>query len=371
MELNFENFLSFENYKKIAETEIEEKNKENPDYEKIFESHKLYESSILNYLKERVKKGLLKMPDNSGTHYSNLLSMFKRLTEDKLQENEHDRLSYLFSKLLSNNMMSLVYSKEPTTIETKYKELIEKVNQGNFDRFDLDCDSECFGCGKKIKLVSKNWNFKLATLNLNENNKYEFVVLPECIEEKLYEVKIEFKTGELLIADWFRIPEFTEQVEYDSEYKKVSINTDLGKIKSTQHAASLGFITIHVGNSSPTIFQQGDNFIFGHEKEENKKSEYEEKGYVCTDLWNVTIIDKARLIEIVANKLGEEKAIESVDKYLSKNKNNINFIQVQPGEYTIGFYPRKMVNNFDKELPNQIEAKFTMKKTLPQKKLKM
>lgn len=371
MELNFKNFLTFEKYKEIADIEMAEKSKEKPDYDKIFESHKLYENAMLNYLKARAENGLLKMPDNSGTHYSNFLSMFKRLVENKLTNNDTDKVNYLFAKVISNNMMKLVYAKEPITVEQNYEELIDKVNKGNFERFDLECDSECFGCGQRIKLVAKDWSFRLATLKLNEDNKYEFKLLPECIEEKIYEVKVEFKTGELLMADWFRIPEFTKQVEYDPEYKKVSINADLGQIKSTEHAASLGFVTVHVGNSSPTIYQQGDNFIFGHEKEESKGTDYQDKGYVCTDLWNVTVIDKSKLIEIVANKLGEEKAIETVEKYLKENQGNINFINVQPGEYVVGFYPRQYINNLDKELPSDIEATFTMKKVLPQKKLKM
>ena len=44
---------------------------------------------------------------------------------------------------------------------------------------------------------------------------------------------------------------------------------------------------------------------------------------------------------------------------------------VTPGEYTIGFYPRSNINKFDNEIPVEIETLFSMKKSLPTKKLKM
>lgn len=371
MELNFKDFFTFDTYKEIANLEIAEKQKEKPDYTLIFKGHELYNDAMLNYLKARAEKGLLKMPVNSSTHYSNMLSSLNNLVKNKLKNNDIQRIKNLFEKLITNNMMEFIFPKKNLTIEQNYERLINQVNEGNFGQYELNCDSECFGCGKKIEMVASNWNFILRTLKMNENRKYNLELLPECIEEKIYEVKVEFKTGELLMADWFRIKEFTEHVEYDPEYKKISINVDLGQINSTEHAASLGFVTIHVGNSCPTVYQKEEDFIFGYETEESNKSDYKPKGNICTDLWNITVIDKSRLIEIVAETLGEDKAKEVVEEYLSKNKSEITKINVQPGEYVIGFCPRKDINILDKEIPQDISTIFTMKKVLPKKKLKM
>lgn len=374
MQLNFKDFFSLETYKQIVEVELAEKSKDDPDYDKIFAKHKLFEKNMLSYLKARATQGMLSMPLNSGTHYSNFLSQWENLVKGELKAHEEERLMYVFNKLITTDMMKVTYAKEPTNVDENYENFVNKINKGDFDRYDLDCDSTCLGCDQRIKLISKDWNFKLVTLDYNEDKKIVFKLMAECVEEKLHEVKVEFKTGELLIADWFRIPEFTKQVEYDPDYTKVGINSDLGQIRSTEHAANLGFVTVHVGNSSPTIFQQGDSFIFGREDEESELEtlhNYQEKGYICTDLWNVTIIDKSKLIEIVANKIGHDKAVESVENYLIENKDNINFINVEPGDYTIGFYPRKHINSLDKEIPQDIHTLFTMKKELPKKKLKM
>lgn len=374
MKLNFKDFFPIETYKQIVEVELSEKPKDNPDYDKIFAKHKLFEESILSYLKDRASKSMLNMPINSGTHYSNFLSQWEHLVKGELKPHEEERVTYVFSKLISNDMMKLTYAKEPVSVEQSYENFIEKINKGDFVQYEIDCDSTCLGCDQRIKLIAKDWNFKLITLDYNEEKKYTYKLMVECVEDKLQEVKVEFKTGELLIADWFRIPEFTKQVEYDPDYTKVGINSDLGQIRSTEHSANLGFITVHVGNSSPTIFQQGDNLIFGREDEESEiesTHNYQDKGYVCTDLWNVTIIDKSRLIEIVEQKLGHEKAVETVEQYIVENKDNMNFINVEPGNYVIGFYPRKNINKFDCEIPQEVETKFTMRKELPKKKLKM
>lgn len=372
MELNFKDFYSFEEYSKLAEIELVEKNKEKPDYDKLFEQEKSYQVGIVNYLKARAENGMLEMPKNSHTHSANILFIWKNLVEKKLKSHEEEKIIYVFSKLMNNNMMKITYAKEPISIEENYNNLIEKINKGDFDKFELNDEAECFCCGQKIKLIAKDWSFRLFNFKLNDEKKYEATLLPECIENKLYEVNVEFKSGELLIADWFRIEEFTKRVEYNSDYKNLSINSDLGKIQSTEHAAKLGFVTIHVGNRSPQIYQYEEEFIFGHEKEDYQVKDYENKGYVCTDLWNVTIIDKTRLIEIVAETLGNEESIKVVNKYLEEEKGNINFINVQPGKYNIGYSPmKKDINDFDKELPKAIEAIFSMKKEVPKKKLKI
>lgn len=370
MLVDFKDFYSFEDYKQLTEAELNEHKNKTENYDDIFAKQKLFEQAILNYLKERANNNMLQMPINSSTHYSNFLTAWKNLVDKKLKVDQEDKIIYTFSKIISNNMLKMTYVKTPITIEENYTNLINKVNSGDFQRFELEYD-ECFGCGKKIHMVTKDWKVQLQTTQIQENNKIEFKVLPDCIEDKIYEVNIEFKTGELLMADWFRIPEFTKQVDYNPEYKKLSINSDLGKIQSTEHAAELGFVTIHVGNSSPSIYQNGNDFVFGREKEDSEQNHYKEKGYICTDLWNATIIDKSRLIEIVAQKLGEEEAKKTVEKYLEEEKNNINFITVQPGKYNIAYSPNKDISNIDKELPQEMKVMFSMKKELPKKKLKM
>ena len=53
------------------------------------------------------------------------------------------------------------------------------------------------------------------------------------------------------------------------------------------------------------------------------KSNISDKGYVCTDLWNVSIIDKEVLKEILMKNMSEEKATETIDNYIEKNSSHV------------------------------------------------
>ena len=182
-----------------------------------------------------------------------------------------------------------------------------------------------------------------------------------------------------MIADWFRIEAFTDFVKYNKDYTKLSINSLLGQIASTQHAANNGFLTVHVGNSSPSVYKDSNNNIyFGHsdlDEPEDKTGSY--LGYVCTDLWNVTMIDKSRLIDIVAesSKINLEQATSIVDEYIEENKNNLLIHHINPGDYKITFLTSEKydsLHEIDKknDFPQNINTIISVKQNTIKPKLK-
>ncbi len=149
-----------------------------------------------------------------------------------------------------------------------------------------------------------------------------------------------------MIADWFRIEEFNKVVLYkesDQYDSKKSLNSTIGRLFHIQHYSNQNFVSIPVGNSSPYVYEHNNTLFFGSEKIDSMtdlpiKSNISDKGYVCTDLWNVSIIDKEVLKEILMKNMSEEKATETIDNYIEKN--SIIEIQVNPGSYTINFTPK-------------------------------
>ncbi len=357
MTINFKNYYTLEDYKKMIQIYTENKG----NYEILNQIGKIFNEKLIHFLKDIAKNDQIKLSSNSENHDSNNLNYFRNLLNNKLSQDEEKDLSYVFSTYIGMEISQVINNLDK--LEENYEKLIEKINGGNFAHYELNGTCPCFGCGENIKLIIKNWKVIPGSFKLNEQKKYEFKPLENCVEDKLYEVKVEFKTGKLFMADWFRIEEFTKAVQYDG-----SINSIKGQIKSTEHAAKLGFITVHVGNSSPTIYQKGEEFLFGYQKE-NMNHEYHEKGYICTDLWNVTIIDKLTLIEIIAQKVGEEKAQELVKNYIKEN--GLKPINVSPGTYIIEYNPKRNINKYAKEIPKDINTIFRMKKEAPPKKLKM
>lgn len=375
---NFQDHYSFSAFQKLIDINLEERKNEKKNYDVIFAENEIFYKAVVSFLKEKAKDGELEMPNFSKSHEAHFLTNWESLIENKLTHYQEETVGHYFRGVLDFTVIPFAYGEEPTeNIEQHYQKLVEKINTGTFEKHDLSVEGECFNCGKRINVLGKNWKLALADIDY-KNNK--ITPLKECIEDKLYEVKVEFKTGELLIADWFRIEEFTKKVEYNPDYTDVSINFALGRLKSTQHAAELGFVTVHVGNTCPHILQKDEDFIFGrfeYDPDEDEGptqiADYQEKGMVCADLWNVTVIDKYRLIEIVSASTGMEKAEEIVEEYINENRSNMEIIHVQPGEYTITFDPKKeLFSNTDKdELPSGIEAYLQMKKSAPKKKLKM
>lgn len=357
MNINFKNYYTLEDYKKMIKIYSEN----TINHEVLSQADEIFNQKMIHFLKDLSKNGQMKLAANSETHDSYNLDYFRDLLSNKLNQDEEKSLMYVFSSLI--NMEMFKTTKNLDNLEENYEKLIEKINDGNFVHYELNDSCPCYGCGENIRLMIKNWVLIPGSMKKNEQNKYVFKILENCMEDKLYDVKVEFKTGQLLMADWFRIEEFTKAVEYAG-----SINSMAGQIKSTEHAAKLGFVTVHVGNSSPTIYQKGEEFLFGYQ-EENIHQEYEEKGYVCTDLWNVTIIDKSTLIEIIAQKVGEEKAQELVEDYVKEN--GIESIDVSPGTYIIEYNPKRNINKYAKEIPENIDTIFRMKKEAPKKQLKM
>lgn len=370
--MEFKDFFSLENYqtilkasKDIGESKI--------DWRKYQEVEECFDNALYNFLKHLKEEGKLQPIINAQTHESYFIHAWQKICDNEPLNEMRDiqSLTDPFTKMISFSTYDV--EKGKLSVEEAYNKINQKFTEGNFQRFDIETDESCFCCGQRVLPIFENWNAGLVTF---EPETRQFIKIKPCIEDKIVELNIEFKTGNLLIADWFRIEEFTKQVEYNKDYKEVSINHTAGRLASTKHALeNFGFITVHLGNTSPDIFQNGNDFVFGHEVENVKLSpEFKHKGYVCTDLWNVTMIEKEQLINIVANKLGQEKATEVVDKYLEEEEGNYSEFKVESGIYKLTFHPdyEKFENQIDKEEKVAgVESMFSLKKVQLTHKPKM
>lgn len=135
-------------------------------------------------------------------------------------------------------------------------------------------------------------------------------VVPMEIPKPIRQVEFTLPSGILMMADWFRIPGFTEGVGKD-DYSKPSINSDLGIDERTRdHYERLGLMRIHTGNCVPNLIKDGEAIRVGYFDEDHEafwtedgdRSEVampEMAGRVCCDLWDVTFADRDILIDIL------------------------------------------------------------------------
>lgn len=293
--------------------------------------------AIINFLQTNLKEQNLKI-NNIKKHtfvFNRILDKVFSLQEHSYSEREINYLGYLFKNNLFQELSKQeIESNEPFLLNVEiYLNFCDYISKGNFSGFALECNNEdCQNCSKNLILNFINWQPILETYNESENT--------DCISKEITTVNFEIKSPTLLIADWFRINEFTDQVEYNPDYLLPSINTYKGRVLSTLSSIKNGFISIHVGNSSPSIFIKENNLYCIESCDSDnkliKKSGFNYKGYVCTDLWNVTLIEKSVLIEIIKRK--NPNAEQIVDDYISQNSDDIIKLNVQPGEYKLEFH---------------------------------
>lgn len=361
-EINFKDYYSFEDFKleKMLDEQID-------SYQ-----FTIVQSAFIDYLKAISKKGLLKLSVCKG-HDTKMLQIFDSLIKDKLEGYQVIELKHFF--FLNLFLGGGLKIKHYRTLEAIYEDLINYINLGNFE--DCHFNSErCLNCDTTIKYAFENWNLSILEFQFIDFGKSTQEPVKQCLyEDKLYEAEVNFKSTEILIADWFRIEEFTKQVEYNKDYKDASINTDYGQIKQTLFSAeNFNFITIGVGNTCPSIFKKNEELIIARYAFDGYEHTDEDSGYtytpllddyvslgsVCTDLWNVTIIDKQTLIDIVSNKVDYNQAVKIVDIYLESN--DVTKITLPMGKYKVSFNPRHFVGHFDLNYTDNLETFFTLNK---------
>lgn len=217
-----------------------------------------------------------------------------------------------------------------------YDKFTQKITAGNFSHRDIDSKGPCFECAQQIMLTIDNWKPKLSVFERmpDQTLNYRSLVAPKpCLDKSIQTSEVTFDSGHLLVADWFRIEEFSEMVECREYSDDKSLNTAAGRIYQTKrYASEFNFICVSVGNSSPVIYQKDNQFSFGHTAPEG----YQEVGYVCTDFWGVSVIDKMQLVSLLYKQFGSQSEV-IVEDYIKEH--DVTELHVTPGSYVFEFQP--------------------------------
>lgn len=333
---SFENFLNNFNINKKRFLKINNKKEITlSEKEDLYNHKEFFFMAIINFLQTNLKEKLLKI-ENIEKHtfvFNKILDKVLSLEEHSYFQKEINYFGYLFKDKLFFELSNPEI--EDNEIHEIYLNFCDYISKGSFFSTALDVDSQdCQHCSKYLSLRFINWQPILKSNDKSTDLK--------CIKKEITKKEFTIKSNEILIADWFRIDEFTSQVKYNADYLNPSINTYYGRVLSTLHSIKNGFISIHVGNTCPSIFTKNNN-IYGVEfcdidedEELIKKSDFKHNGYVCTDLWNVTMIEKSVLIDIIKRK--NPNAEKIVEDYISKNFEDIVKLEVIPGKYEIQFH---------------------------------
>lgn len=215
--------------------------------------------------------------------------------------------------LLKYRMLSVWLSKamrlESMEVNEGYQAIVGYIDRGDFPYFELMGDREiCDRTGARLLCQMTGWKLQYGVPPPRDTPRYweqSLVLLAaDAPRPSVQHVTIPTPSGRLLLADWFRIPQFTQALK--REDKNFEINTSSGCVQQTQHYAQAhGLASVFVGNSSPDVVVRDGRILIGGAADVDEGLK-DAVGNICTDLWWATAIDASVLKQIVADELVRE-----------------------------------------------------------------
>lgn len=325
----------------------------------------LIQALITFLIFKRDNQQLSKM-ENSDGHIGNFIGVWNRFVENKPLDSYH--LEEMASTIVGK---SLFWLTQKNNLEEAFSNLVARIDSGDFPHYDLPDSEYCFGCGKKFKMQFHNWSAELLESSYDPDKplgqRFTYFPALTCEIEPLVQVDVQFKTGEILVADWFRLPAFTTMVD---EGVNFDVNCDVGRSNQARHyALHYNFISIPAWRDTE-LFMKDEQIYALHNTWETQPEGYIPIGRHCLGLRAVTLIDKAQLIEMVAKKSSIEVATQTVQEYIDKE--NITCIHIAPGSYRFTFSGNHMEMSHHLSLTELAEYSpvFVCEKIVPSKKLR-
>lgn len=368
MNINFEKYITFDNFL-LASTKND---------------FKSLTKEILTGLNELAFNHFLSLIVYSDDHTTNFSYAWNHLVnqtiDDKNESYIERDLQYFAEKLvIYNSRVRNPENSTPEELQSAFNDFIAFINKGDFDTYCTP-EGQCFNCGARLSIKFKNWTptfyeFKEIAnpedylKKVPENspasflNKMDYFPPEKCFNEFTQVKNFEFKTGNLLISDWFKLEEFTKNVEVNGNIHHFDINCSKGRFESFEHYFNQNFISIYSYSGldmySLTNEEMKDAFVFGqidyHKNEDGEIShnDYKFENKVNSGLRATTIIEKETLIDMLSSgKLTKE--ILTINSPKSSNE----IVQLHNSIARLG---KNMYSFFKKNKDASEEAKKTIK----------
>lgn len=250
-----------------------------------------------------------------------------------------------------------------------YAQYTAEMDGGNFPAWSSMKELYCFVDDNRYQLDVAGWQLTVGNGDRDKLNPIQPIAVPQVVE-----LTIDFATPDLLIADWFRIDAFTKAVNGDDK-DAPSINSSAGiEAATTRYVNDFGFISVFVGNRSPEVLALDGTLTFGSvdddagfddEGNEVPLEDLDVVGRTSTQLWWVTVIERARLVDIIAATTGPEEAERQVAAFLAEDNYGLVQAKVEPGQYHLYFHPEhgafaEQFRSPDLAIPKQVEPMFVL-----------
>ncbi|KWA84248.1 hypothetical protein WL29_23085 [Burkholderia ubonensis] len=265
-----------------------------------------------------------------------------RLTSETPQAESDEKLEELARMFAHNLTFGIVYPYEKVLKKegaeaaaavdkrAAFDKIVNEFNLGTYETWVFSHEN-CWNTDLPLTLSFENW---VPQGNYIERGKGSVPIQP-LAPAQLQETVVEFKTGNLLVADWFRIEQFTTPTRRE---KTFSLNSRKGREEQTRYLAEqFGVVCVSVSNTSPSVFVEGNQVLVGNYYDDDGPfpDRFTWLGNVCTDLWAVTLVEYETLVDVVARTL-PDTAKQVVDDYLAEQPRGtygLLQLQLEPGTY--------------------------------------
>lgn len=284
-----------------------------------FEVDSAFEAAVLSYLLAKGAAGELSpVPFCEGRGLGFVTSWGRLAAGEPLRQFDDEVLTENMSSLAS---MAVITGKS-------YAELIESVHAG----MPLMAAGECQVTGFPVRVRLVDWT-PVPGCFMPVDDRLVWTEMTEGPPEaSVRHLELLAPSGELLLADWFRLEGFDEIVsELTSDRGGVS-SAHGQEAASALYATRAGFMSVAASDQDASVVVRVDGRIeigVRASEEDAPILDGTEVGVLDSDLWWVSAIDRLVLTDLLARKAGPEVALARVAKYVESGGPTV--VRVPPG----------------------------------------
>lgn len=310
---------------------------------KLYDAHAV--PAFTAYLQDMIKANALHPIDHTDGRRINIANSWNRLVQNEANNQAFDiDLAWLaVSRMLvrsplayaADPVLSKIANKTQSAVEpdvdAKYEKFVADMNSGTFDPFITRGDYRDEVCGQCFTMRITGWKPELGRY---ERDSGWVPISPRLDAKPIREAIIELKTGHMLIAPIFDLPGFSAAMKPPFN-RHIVDESDEGRLYRNQWCATQGAVNILVGDAELAVFEDKGVMVVAEIDPANPDapSQYWDLAHIASDYRQVTLIEKERLIDIVAAATGPANAMAIVDDYIKENK--VAQFDVAPGSHTL------------------------------------
>lgn len=236
---------------------------------------------------------------------------------------------------------------DDATAQEVHRELVATIEQGRLAPQQAPAMT-CASSGQGLRLRLEGWTPTFMRFN-RAQRRYEPLPAGTVQAAELEHLTLEVPSGQLLVADWFRLDAFTTQAKQAVGLLALSSVAACAE-RTRRLAAAVGALSVYAGDTGPSVHAHAGGIQVGTPREPSAAHPSPQGpplGQVVCDLHWVTAIDRQVLEDVLARLVPRDVAAAQVAAYLDHHDSVVR-VEVPPGTYHVYFAgnPRVFAQRF-------------------------